>query len=416
MIRRMSIAALLATAALASPSPAQEKAKPDDAIVVTGVRLADTERALKDCIARHCPPDKDIAATLRHAENQFVAGDYKDARGTLLSSRRRNQRFAAQYPVEVSDLLRANSRVAAHLGEGDAYRVGVLDVVSALKAGLPDNDPRVMVAQLEVGDSFARLGRPQAAEDAYRAVIRRAHAAGQTNVEGYAMLRVAALLQQFAKADPGTFARPAQHALADIIDSPDPALAKFKIVAQVMKARGAVRDGDAGAVDRLVDAYRNEIRSVHPVLLFKPSIDLPQMSDRASPEFTTYGGGGIINQVSQFGTGKIATKDFDKQWIDVGFQITPDGKVADATVLRTSDQYEGSWSKPIVKAIEGRRYAPLAIDADDPGLYRVERYTFTAHWTTQLGSRIRVRDPRPMIEVLDLSVDAQPGQAKRGSS
>ncbi|MGL4313867.1 MAG: hypothetical protein ACRCSO_07725, partial [Sphingomonas sp.] len=96
----------------------------DAPIVVTSVRLSDSRRKLQECIARHCPPKEDIAATLAHAENQFVEGDYRGAYGTLFSGRHRNQRFAKDYPVEVAGLLRARYRLAAHLGEGDAYLLG----------------------------------------------------------------------------------------------------------------------------------------------------------------------------------------------------------------------------------------------------------------------------------------------------
>src|SRR5258706_3616290 len=170
--------AILPLAALSMPAPSQDKphapAKGND-IVVTGVRLQDSEKALKDCLARRCSPTEDIAATLAHAENQFVAGDYHDARKTLLSSVGRNKRFAKSYPVQVADLLHANSRIAAHLGESEGYRIGMVDVVTSLKAGLPDSDPRVLVAQIEVGDSFARTRQIEAAVSSYRDVARRAH-------------------------------------------------------------------------------------------------------------------------------------------------------------------------------------------------------------------------------------------------
>ena len=71
--------------ALASASPAlaqQQRAEdPQDnaAIVVTGTPLAESAKRLKDCIARHCPPKEDIDASLAHAENQFIAGDYLTA-------------------------------------------------------------------------------------------------------------------------------------------------------------------------------------------------------------------------------------------------------------------------------------------------------------------------------------------------
>ena len=81
--------------ALASPALAQsEPEERGQTIIVTGTPLSQTERALRDCIARRCPPDQDVAASLAHAENQFVAGDYEGARRTTKASLGRNNRHA----------------------------------------------------------------------------------------------------------------------------------------------------------------------------------------------------------------------------------------------------------------------------------------------------------------------------------
>jgi hypothetical protein len=82
MIRPLFVALTLgASAALATaqqaPAPAAANSPPTRDVVVTGVRLKDTEAALKACIARKCPPKEDIDATMAHAENEFVAGDYQ---------------------------------------------------------------------------------------------------------------------------------------------------------------------------------------------------------------------------------------------------------------------------------------------------------------------------------------------------
>src|SRR4051794_22444833 len=88
-------------------------AQPDArTIVVTGRR--DSEAALKACLERHCPPKEDIDATLAYAEQLFEAGDYAGARTVLKRSLGRNAGEARRYPVEVSDLYRANGLVANH--------------------------------------------------------------------------------------------------------------------------------------------------------------------------------------------------------------------------------------------------------------------------------------------------------------
>ena len=83
-MRRLSALPFLALA-FAAPAGAQQAGQPGAApvagdIVVTARSLQDTADALAACIARNCPPDEDIAATLAHAENQFVGGDYRSAR------------------------------------------------------------------------------------------------------------------------------------------------------------------------------------------------------------------------------------------------------------------------------------------------------------------------------------------------
>src|SRR5436305_9345304 len=109
-------ALLLASAPDAAAAPPQAEDPAQQAIVVTGTPIRDTERALRECLARKCPPNEDINAALAHAENLFVAGRYQDARSVTRAAIGRNHRFRKTYPVDVSDLYRANSRISAHLG------------------------------------------------------------------------------------------------------------------------------------------------------------------------------------------------------------------------------------------------------------------------------------------------------------
>jgi hypothetical protein len=101
----------------------------------------------------------------------------------------------------------------------------------------------------------------------------------------------------------------------------------------------------------------------------------------------------------------MSTDNVDDQWVDVSFWVAPDGRTTDVDVLRASPSFSGLWAKPIIESVKGRRYAPLKMDRSDPGILRVERYTFTSRWTTVTGSRMRVREAEPRIEMLDLSTD-----------
>lgn len=388
------IAAWLLATSVSIPALAQKKSAaaavrgPD--IVVTAFPLKTAQAALAACLERHCPPNEDIDATLALAETQFVAGDYKAARGVMLKSIGRNKRFAKAYPVPVSDLLRANSRVAAHLGETGDYFSGALDVVSALKAGLPAEDARVLGARVELADAYARTGRTDGAVELYHQVAKRAHTLGQPRVEGYALLRVAALYAALSRVRDDPNAQAALNAADTLIATKDPALAGYAQAAKLLKANLAVKHGESGAVDRLIAEYRSVgAGSPVPVLLYAPTIQLRELSGREGAS------GETLNQ--------MALDDFDNQWVDVSFQIAPDGRVGDVDVLRKSAKLEGDWVKPILTAVAGRRYAPLATDS--AGAFRVERYSFTSSWTTVTGSRMRVRSPIPRIEVVDLSRD-----------
>lgn len=386
--------AVIGTPAFAQTKDAATANTTGPDIVVTGVSLSDAKAALRACLDQHCPPDKDIAATLALAETEFVAGDYKSSRATMLSSIGRNRRFAKQYPVPVSDLLRANSRVAAHLGEQTAYRSGAIEVVIALKAGLAPSDPRVLSAQLELGDSYAKTGDTNDAIDLYQDVAKHAHAAHQSSSEGFALLRIAHLYAAFSKGKSSPYYTDAVNAANRLIARTEPELAPFVRAAKLLKANMAVQHGDTGAVDRLVAEYRDAAKGTAvPVLLYAPKIEQRQLSGREGASGTT------LNQ--------LAVDDFDNQWVDVSFLIGADGKVSETEVLRKSATLSGDWVKPILTAIAGRRYAPLA--PDNQGFFRVERYSFTAAWTTQTGSRMRVRSPVPKIEMVDLSGDQAVG-------
>ncbi|WP_154651281.1 tetratricopeptide repeat protein [Sphingomonas echinoides] len=264
----------------------------------------------------------------------------------------------------------------------------------ALKAGLAPSDPRVLNAQLELGDSYAKTGDTNDAIDLYQDVAKHAHAAHQSTSEGFALLRIAHLYAAFSKGKSSPYYTDAVNAANRLIARTEPELAPFVRAAKLLKANMAVQHGDTGAVDRLVAEYRAAAKGTAvPVLLYAPKIEQRQLSGREGASGTT------LNQ--------LAVDDFDNQWVDVSFLIGADGKVSETEVLRKSATLSGDWVKPILTAIAGRRYAPLA--PDNPGFFRVERYSFTAAWTTQTGSRMRVRSPVPKIEMVDLSRDPAVG-------
>ena len=115
---------------------------------------------LRACLERKCPPDEDIAATLAHAENLFVAGDYEKARAVLRRSLGRNRKHSDRYPVPVSDLYRANALVANHLGFEEDYFHSTWGTLGALKEGMPDSDWRLFGARSGRGSLRRRTSEP----------------------------------------------------------------------------------------------------------------------------------------------------------------------------------------------------------------------------------------------------------------
>ena len=257
-------------------------------IVVVGKSLKDTAADLAGCLARRCPPDQDVAASVAHAENQFVAGDYSGAQRTLHASLGRNRKHGKGYPLEVSNLLRANSRVAEHMGEAKDFQLSVLDMRDTLKSGYGENDFRTLVAQVEVGDSRAKLGYPDEAEDIYAGVEARALAAKQYRVASFARLRRALIARTRYDAEPTVANRNKLNTQLDVlIERPLPGADDFVLAAQVLRAREDRKSGSRASTDVLVRSFAAKGGATRPVLLYSeplaridPRIPMPGQQDQ----------------------------------------------------------------------------------------------------------------------------------------
>lgn len=393
----MLFAALAFTSALAAPTAlAQQASETTDnrEIVVTGRSLKDTAEALAACLARGCPPDEDVAATLAHAENQFISGEYEGARSTLLKSLGRNRKHGQAYPVPVSDLLRANSRVALHMGEGKNFQLSVLDMRDTLKKGVGADDPRTLVAQIEVGDSRAKLGHPEEAQRIYKDVENRAIALAQPRVAMFARLRGAVLKYTLAeKANLPQEKSEGRAALQDIVDNPLPGASEFGLAARVMLARADRKSGNEETTAAILREFAATGGATRPVLLFSEPIERIDLTSSAGD-----------GQAPGNTTSRLTALNTSDQWADIGFWVNPDGRVSDVEVLRGKGNRQ--WLKPVFAHLNGRIYAPLKKDGNDgtPGFYMIERYTLTARFTNDAtGSRLRTREATPRIERLDIT-------------
>ncbi len=377
-------AALLMFAAVAG-----QPADPEREIVVTGQRLGDTRNALDACIARACPPRQEIAATLAHTENLFVAGRYDDAQGVAARGIARNRRFARDLPIDVAGLLRAHARLSAHLGEVELARASTLGMINALRAGLDDRDSNVLTAQVELAHLYAKQGAFGIAEANYRRIAQDARSAGQPRIEGYARFRHGMLLATLAQKD-AMYEPRARATLRALADRTDPELAGFANAARLGLLRLAIRGKAPQDIDRMIGELAQRGTTTRPALLYGEPVKL--VHARA-------------NDDSGSATARMSADIVADQWIDVAFLIGTDGLPQEIETVRTSAGYTGGWADAVIDAIRTRRYAPLTIAPGEPGLFRVERYTKTAPLVAITGSRMRQRSANATIEMVDLSTD-----------
>jgi hypothetical protein len=375
----MRTTGLLLAIFLASPAAAQDSGQQDVEIVVRGASLTETRKQLDDCLARHCPPAEDIEATLAHAENQFLAGAYGGAQRTLAKGHSRNARYARTLPTEVADLDRAYGRLTNLIGFPDKGRFLQIQSLEALKTGLGDSDARVLMQRLAVADEFARAGRERAADDVYRSVAKRAHKAGNLQVQGHAMLREAMMYGAIALSWP-QYRAFADGRIRQIESTREPELAPFRTAASLLRAKLALFDGDHAALEKAIAAIPPQ--SGKPLLVYSPPVVLDshiETTIRTTP---------------------------DPEWIDIRFRIAADGTVRDVETARDSGNVHGSWPQPVEKAIAARRYAPLALPPGSEGVLRLERFSLVHDVASITESRIRARKTQGRITSLDLTDDS----------
>jgi hypothetical protein len=380
-------------------------------IVITAQAINQSQARLRDCIARSCPPNEEIDASLALAELQLLDGKYHQARTTLLKALGRNKREAAAYPVPVSDLYRANGRVAAHLGlDADYYR-STWGIYRTLKYGLPPDDVRQYSALMEVAEMMYRTYGHERARLYYEAVARRARKAGRPDIAAIAELRSA-----IRHLPPDSSWQ--VNAIKKIASFTEPNMRAPALEAKLALARMAYAKGD----ERGAQAVEQELASMKlkiPVLIYSPPYETaardatsvgdlfgqrrdPVTTITITPEEgrgTIMRAGTALAQGPQTFATTRAAPVVDDMWLDVAFRITPDGRVADLEVTRSHGDV--SWAGPLLGSIRGRRYTPAVLNS--PGSHRLERYTYTSGFETKTQTRVAGRSPETRIEYLDLS-------------
>lgn len=362
-------------------------------IVVTGQRLPDYRAALAACLARHCPPNEDIDATLTLAEALFQQGAYGEARTAIRASISRNRDQARSYPEPVSDLYRAGTRVAEHLGRDGEAGFYAYRILSALQAGLPVEDHRHFTARLEIVRSLAGLGQIETARRELSRLAEVARAGGREDVANLAELRT--LWLDYLEAPYGS----ARRRLIDMSRATEPERRLLADGARALLIRIYTREGDNRRADAIIAEMRRD-GDAPRLLLHSPPYRLVQQNDvhgDQQRQDAVMTGGVMTDNLTE-----RLTDTFEDKWIDVGFWVQPDGHVDDLQLLRRG-RGAGGWEGPLLDSIRGRRYSP-----GDRPTYRLERYTYTAtlHYTAT-GSHIPDRSPRARIEYLDLTAGPQ---------
>ncbi|HEY0627844.1 MAG TPA: hypothetical protein VGD23_00790, partial [Sphingomicrobium sp.] len=373
-----------------------------------GQRIANAETALKSCLARRCPPNEDIDATLVLAETQILAGKYRDARKTLLKSLGRNKHVARQYPVPLSELYRANGRVAAHLGFDRDYYSSTWGIFRTLKEGLPNADERHFTARMEIAEMMFRTRGHSRARLYYEDLAKDARAAGRPDIAALAELR--SVLNHLPP-----YMRQAE--VRKIAESDDPATRAASLQAKLALARLAYERNDvaeAEAIQRSLASYNFK----RPILIYSPAYEMSEQQRTNDREFgiamnSAPGSGGLGNPgganggrtatsslpLGQFSTTHRISRNYDDMWVDVAFRISPDGTVSDLRIARSKG--DTFWAKPLLKSIGGRRYTPAK--EGSPGTARLERYTYTSGYEEKSDSNMAGRSPNGRVEFIDLS-------------
>jgi hypothetical protein len=182
------LAALLVAAAPAAAQTPQADT-PGESILVTGERLQDFRDRLRECVARRCPTNEDVDASLTLAEALFVQGEYEEGRSVVRASLDRNRRQARTFPEPVSDLYRAQSRFARHIGRDQEALRASHGILSALQDGIPQEDHRHFTARLELAEMHMMMRDFRSASGELVRLARIARAVGREDVATLAELK-----------------------------------------------------------------------------------------------------------------------------------------------------------------------------------------------------------------------------------
>ena len=194
---------------------------------------------------------------------------------------------------------------------------------------------------------YASLGRTERARQDDTQMQREARRLGRDDIAAHIRLRSAWLHQ--LEGDE-VFARAA---LKEIAADRTPAARMARATALVLLARLDRKRGEPVAADALAGELRG-LGGNQPVLLFSPPVEKPTNAAADRPT-------NIAKAMTDSALRRMPMQRFEKQWIDVGFRVGPEGRVGDVEMLRS--QGSTDWAKPVLQAIAGRIYSPVGASA-----------------------------------------------------
>ncbi|MEM8827440.1 MAG: hypothetical protein AAGD40_11050, partial [Pseudomonadota bacterium] len=372
-------------------------------IVVTARKLAELRAGLEDCISRKCPPLEDIAASVAYAEEQFMGGDYRQARNTLHDAIGRNREFAGEYPVAVSGLYRASSRTAEHLGLPGRMMDDLRNMHKIVVRHAPENHAQRVTMEIELADGMTKLGGVTTASHMYEDAENLARTHGDGRLAALARLRRIALMlnypsdkydasyteQQLRVFRLGRMAK-ARKMLDEMLADPMPGAEDQMLVADMLGRR--IDLALDRAEDEDMETYYRDMEQIAKTLPPSSRPILLTHTVMAAHEGETQQPAG-----DRLHGGREA-------WADAEYRIAMDGTVTDIEIIASGGSED--WPDLVAKSLMNRRYLPPVYeDQFSPGNIRVERFsrTYDMEDSARAGTRIRVRTSQATVRALDIT-------------
>lgn len=369
-----------------APLAAQE----NDTIIVTGKTIAQTLADLNKCLDSNCPPNEDIDASLAHAENLFVDGQYKDAHQIIRKSIKRNRQYARDFPEPVADLYRSSGRVSDHLGEVRDEKFSVRLMRNILENNLPDSGEgkaKILGAELEVGDNRFKQGYPDEALRKYKKIYSEALEADAPVVAGFAKMRELSIYTWRVSQNPTQYrVNRAKREINEYVANALESDIIFRLTAQILLLRLQNSLDEEVSADRLLAEFAALPDTGRPQLIDSKPIRLGSAQGRQRNDNLR----------------GVSVESFEDRWADIGFWVNENGRAENIEILRLEGS--DSWVPYVTSSISSRLYAPARRDGENKGTYIVERFTLTSKFPDEITRGIRERDGIPIIRKLDLTV------------